>query len=58
MYDWSSETPGFHLVNAAGEPVSGAWLSVADAKVHMKYKADAVSAVHWDGQTVVLAALA
>lgn len=49
MYDWSGETPGLWVINAAGEPISGPWASPSDAKVHAKRKPGADGFVAWDG---------
>lgn len=46
--------PGWHAVNANGEPVSGPWLSKVDAAMHAARKA-AAAVVYWNGKAVVVA---
>jgi len=49
------ESPGWHVVNAAGEPISGPWQAKIDAVIHAGRKAAATAVVHWNGTAVVVA---
>lgn len=50
------ESAGWHILNAEGKPISGAWQSKADAVIHFARKgAEAVSMVLWSGKYVIVA---
>jgi hypothetical protein len=49
------ESPGWHVVNAQGEPVSGPWGGKIDAVIHAGRKAAAAAVVYWNGTAVVVA---
>lgn len=49
------EKPGWHVVNAAGAPVSGPWNAKADGLRAAVAKGAAYVAVLWNGSAVVVA---